>query len=61
MGYAYELSFHCGSLWGLFLDFAQVSADFAGTGVNLHFSAKKVNVLIFCKNHFWIRNTSFLH
>jgi hypothetical protein len=26
---------------GLFLDFAQVSTDFAGTGVVLHFSAKK--------------------
>jgi hypothetical protein len=41
MGYAYELLFYYGNLWGLFLDFAQVSADFAGTGVVLHFSAIK--------------------
>jgi hypothetical protein len=39
--YAYQLSFCCGSLRRYFLNFVQVSADFVGTGVVLHFSAKK--------------------
>jgi hypothetical protein len=41
LGYAYQLSFCCGSLWRYILNFVVVPADFAGSGVVLHFRGKK--------------------
>jgi hypothetical protein len=45
----YELLFHCGSLWSYILNFAQAPADFVGTGVVLHFSAKNSTSRFFAK------------
>jgi hypothetical protein len=52
MGYAYQLSFHCGNLRRYILNFVEATTDFAGTRVGLHFSSNKTSSWFFAKTIF---------
>jgi hypothetical protein len=52
LGYAYQLSFCCGSLQRYIFNFVQSPIDFGGTGVVLHFSAKNSTFKFLAKNIF---------